>query len=113
MLRLFLLGVACACACGTARAERATGRYAPLQVAVARQSLDRARAEAALNDYESAARFAAQATLDARLAWSMTESAALRRSAAEVAAESARLVRSLGVRDLSAADLARAQAALH
>jgi hypothetical protein len=92
LLRVLLLGLALAGASGGARAERATERYAPLQIAAARQALERARADAALQDYAGAARFAAQAELDARIAWAMTESAALRRAAAQVAEESARLV---------------------
>ena len=95
MLRLLILGLALACASGAVRAELATERYAPLQIAAARQALERARAEAALLDYADAARFAAQASLDARITWAMTESPALRREAAGIAAESARLARTL------------------
>ncbi len=103
MLGSFILGVALACASGAALAELATERYAPLQIAAGQQFLDRARAEAALNEYEDAARFAEQAGLDARIAWAMTESAVLRRQAADLARESARLVRRLEARQLGAA----------
>ena len=67
-----------------ARAENATEHYAPVQLRVARELLESARARAALGETERAARLAWQASLDARLAWGMTESELLRAEAAEV-----------------------------
>ena len=67
-----------------AHAELATERYAPAQIRMAQDVLERARAAAALGDVARAGKLAWQASLDARLAWAMTESAALRADAAEV-----------------------------
>ena len=82
------------CLAGTAHAERPTERYAPLQLLVARQSLEQARA-LRLSDTALAARFARGAQLDAHLAHRMTDSRSLQREAAGLADESARLARSL------------------
>ena len=46
--------------------------------------LEQARTALAAHDFAKAMRLAAQASLDARLAWSMTDSPALRRAATEV-----------------------------
>jgi hypothetical protein len=81
-------------ASGPARAERATERYAPLQLHVARQALEQART-LRQSDAALAARFARGAQLDAHLAHRMTDSQSLQREAAGVADESARLARSL------------------
>ena len=62
-------------------AERATERYAPAQLFVARDLLERARAAAALEEFGAAATYAQQAAVDARLAWGMTEIPALRAEA--------------------------------
>jgi hypothetical protein len=70
-----------------AHAERATERYAPAQIFVARNLLDRARAAAALEDRGSAATYAQQAQVDARIAYGMTDAPALRAEAADIAAQ--------------------------
>jgi hypothetical protein len=94
MLRMLLAGLLMVCAEGAARAERATERYAPLQLHIARQTLEQARA-LRQSDTALAARFARGAQLDAHLAHRMTDSQSLQREAAGVADESARLARSL------------------
>jgi hypothetical protein len=66
------------------RAELATERYAPAQLRVAQELLERARARAALGETGAASSLARQAGFDARLAWGMSESEALRAEAAEV-----------------------------
>jgi len=81
-------------ACGAARAERATERYAPLQLQMARQSLEQARALRA-TDAQTAAHLARQAWLDAHLAHRMTDSRSLQREAAGLADEAGRLARRL------------------
>ena len=65
-------------------AELATERYAPAQLSVALDMLERARARAALGEAARAAKLAWQARLDAALAWRMTESAQLRNDALSV-----------------------------
>ncbi|HYX63802.1 MAG TPA: DUF4398 domain-containing protein [Burkholderiales bacterium] len=72
-----------------AHAERATERYAPTQISVARDFLERARAAAALQDYRAARTFAEQAQLDARIAWGMTDAAPLQAEAAQIGADAA------------------------
>ena len=94
MLRILLAGLLVVCADGTARAERPTERYAPLQLHIARQALAQARA-LRQSDTALAACFARGAQLDAHLAHRMTDSQSLQREAAGVAEESARLARSL------------------
>jgi hypothetical protein len=66
------------------RAELATERYAPAQLRVAQDLLERARARAALGEVGAASTLARQAGFDARLAWGMSESEALRAEAAQV-----------------------------
>jgi hypothetical protein len=73
-------------------AERATARYAPVQLRVAQDSLDRARAAIVLGDFSLAGKLAWQANLDARLAWGMSESPSLRAEAAEVGGAAADLI---------------------
>jgi hypothetical protein len=73
-------------------AEPATGQYAPDQLMVARRALDHAEQLMRRGDVESAAAYAAQAALDARLTWAMTDSAFLRREAAAVYGRSERLL---------------------
>lgn len=85
-MRFVLLAVAALLACGEARAERATERYAPAQISVARDLLEHARAAAALDEYAEAATYAQEAEVDARIAWGMTDASALRAEAADVAA---------------------------
>jgi hypothetical protein len=91
MRRLVLLGVAIVVLPLAAQAERATERYAPAQIGVARDFLERARAAAALEDYGAARTYAQQAELAARIAWGMTDAAALQAEAAQIAADAASL----------------------
>ena len=86
---LFLAGLLAAPA---ARAERATERYAPSQIFVARALLEHARAAASQQELAAAATYAKQAQVDARIAWGMTDAAALRAEAAEIAAEASAIV---------------------
>lgn len=75
--------------------ELATERYAPAQIFVAQDLLQRARAAAARGDATRAGKLAWQASLDARLAWGMTESAELRADAARVGGEASALIADL------------------
>jgi hypothetical protein len=86
ILALFLLTAA-----ALSHGERATERYAPAQLRVAQDLLERARAAAVLGDFSRAGRLAWQASLDARLAWAMTESAHLRAEAARIGGAAAKL----------------------
>lgn len=83
--------IACLLCGGLAHAERATERYAPAQISVARDFLERARAAASLEEYASARTLAQQAALDARLAWGMTDAALLRAEAASIVGQAAAL----------------------
>ena len=65
-------------------AEPATERYAASQLRVAEEGLEDAMAAKARGQVDAAAAFAAQASLDARLAWSMSESPAIKREAAKI-----------------------------
>jgi hypothetical protein len=76
----------------SARAEPATERYASAQLRVAQEFLDRARTAVARGDHALAGRLAWQASLDARIAWSMTESEWLRAEAAQLAGAARMLV---------------------
>jgi len=82
----------------SAHAEAPTERYAPAQLRVAKDLLERARAYAALGEVERAGKLAWQASFDARLAWGMTESSYLRAEAAEVAGAASALVTRLTAR---------------
>jgi hypothetical protein len=82
-------------ACSAARAEPATARYAPAQLGFAETELQRASEASARGELLLAQRHSAQARLDARLAWSMSESKALRRSAAEIHGRAVALERSM------------------
>ena len=73
-----------------------TERYAPAQLSVARDLLERARAAAALGEAARAGELAWQANFDARLAWGMTRSDGLRAECVRVGREAAALVRRLG-----------------
>ena len=75
--------------------ELATERYAPAQISVAQDLLQRARAAAARGDASRAGKLAWQASLDARLAWGMTDSAELRADAARVGGEASALIADL------------------
>lgn len=81
-----------------ASAEPPTEHYAPAQLRVARTLLEHARAAAALGEVERAGKLAWQASLDARLAWGMTESERLRAEAAEVGGAASALTRRLAAR---------------
>lgn len=72
-----------------------TERYAPAQLGVARDFLERARAAAALGEAARAGELAWQANFDARLAWAMTKSHELRAECVSVGREAAALVRRL------------------
>ena len=80
------------------QAEQATARYAPVQLRVAQDFLDRARAAAVLGNLPLAGKLAWQASLDARLAWAMSDSTALRADAAEVGGAAAALINRLAKR---------------
>ena len=75
--------------------ELATERYAPAQISVAQDLLQRARAAAARGEAGRAGKLAWQASLDARLAWGMTDSAELRADAARVGGEASALIADL------------------
>lgn len=75
-----------------AHADPATERYAPAQLRVANDLLERARAAAARGDSALAGKLAWQASLDARITWAMTESQWLRAEAARVGGAARMLV---------------------
>ena len=95
LLALLLAGLSIMC---SARAERATERYAAAQLRVAQAMLERAREAAALGETGRAGMLAWQADLDARLAWGMTDSPALRDEAAEIGGEARALITGLAAR---------------
>jgi hypothetical protein len=72
-------------------AEPPTARYAAAQLALAQSELDGARAALQMHDYPLARQLAAQADLDARLAWAMSDSPFLRRAALDLARRADRL----------------------
>ena len=76
-------------------AEPATERYAPAQLRMGYDLLERARTAVARGEAELAGQLAWQASLDARLAWGMTESPALRAEAAELGGSANALIRRL------------------
>jgi hypothetical protein len=90
---IVLTGLALACGAAPLRAEPDTAQYAPAQLEVAQAQLEQAQVALAQHDYAAARRLAAQAQLDARLAWSMTESPFLRRAAVELNRRAERLRR--------------------
>jgi hypothetical protein len=89
-LRLAVLAVFFG-ACATVHAEPPAARYAAAQLDFALSELQRAKAALGVHDYALARQLAAQAHLDARLAWGMTNSPLLRREALELAAVADRL----------------------
>ena len=89
----------------TAAAENATARYAPAQLEIAQQSMQRAREALLMGEGSLAARLAWQASVDARLAWAMSDAATVRAPAAAIAAEAARLVRQAAAARTSTAAL--------
>ena len=87
-----------------ASAESATARYAPAQLEMAQQSLERAREAMLMGQGSLAGELAWQASVDARLAWAMSDSAAVRAPAAAIVGEASRLVReAVAARSASAA----------
>ena len=86
-----ILAVLLCAAAGPARSEPPIAAFAPAQLRLAESHLLRAEQALAQQDYELARRLAAQAGLDARLAYGMSGSAFLRRDAARVHERSARL----------------------
>jgi len=89
MRHAFLL--ACFIALPAAAAPPATERYAPDQLEMAQQSLLQARAASQLGDRSLAGRLAWQASVDARLAYGMSDSPAVQSAAAQVLGEAQRL----------------------
>ena len=83
MFRLIVLALLVG-ASGALHADPATAPYAGGQLDFARSELEQARRALQMNDYTLARRLAAQAQLDARLAWGMTDSAFVRRDALEL-----------------------------
>jgi IS5 family transposase len=73
------------------RADPAVAQFAGAQLAMAEAALEQASAALQANEYASARRLAAQAALDARLAWGMTSSQVLRKAAMEVSRRAERL----------------------
>jgi hypothetical protein len=88
--RIFVAALVGALA-SAAYAEPPIASFASGQLRFAESALERAREAGAAGDAALARRYAAQAELDARLAWSMTPSAHMRRAAADVARDVARL----------------------
>jgi hypothetical protein len=93
LLAVFLLA-----APPSALGEPATARYAPAQLRVAQNLLEHARAAAALGEVGRAGKLAWQASLDARLAWGMSESPYLRAEAAAVGGAASALIARLARR---------------
>jgi hypothetical protein len=90
-MRRGLILVLMALACGTASGESPIAGFAPAQLRLAESELQRAREALAQGDYERAQQLAAQAGLDARLAYGMSDSQFLRRDARQLHEQSARL----------------------
>jgi|SRR4026209_231185 len=90
MLRLAFLFVLFG-ACTALRAEPPTAQFAAAQLELAQSELDGATGALRMRDHALARQLAAQAHLDARLAWGMTESPFVRRAALEVARSADRL----------------------
>lgn len=84
-----------------ASGEQAVAELAPGQLRQAEAFLAQARTALARADYAGARRLAAQAQLDARLAYGMTDSSFIRRDAIAVHEESARLRWLTVTKDLS------------
>jgi hypothetical protein len=74
-----------------ASAQSATAPFAPAQLHVAEEALRHAQEAQLEGDFRLAGRLAAMAEVDARLAWQMSESAFLRRAAAQVSQRAAGL----------------------
>jgi hypothetical protein len=84
VLKAAFLAFLLVAAAGAARADSGVAQFAGAQLGMAEAALEQARLALRANDYARGRRLAAQAALDARLAWSMTRSEALRRAAVEV-----------------------------
>ena len=74
-------------AAGAARAELPAAQFAGAQLEMAQAALEQAREALEEQDYAAARGLAAQAGLDARLAWGMSESQAVRRAASQIGRE--------------------------
>lgn len=72
-------------------AQQATAAFAPAQLRLAEAELQRAGEALSRRDYDRARELAALAGLDARIAYGMSDSAFLRRDAAELHERSAHL----------------------
>jgi hypothetical protein len=94
-----LLALSLLTAAPAALGEPATARYAPAQLRVAQDLLERARAAAALGEVGRAGKLAWQATLDARLAWGMSESPQMRAEAAAIGGAASALIARLAARE--------------
>jgi hypothetical protein len=91
-MRLLLTLVATLLAAGLAHGGPAIADFAPGQLRHAEALLQQAKDALARGDYERTRRLAAQAALDARLAYGMTDSGFIRQDAIAVHEESARLL---------------------
>ena len=91
-MRLVLLAACLGLAGAAAAGDRATERYAPDQLQMAQQSLQGAREAALRGDAALVGTLAWQASVDARLAWAMSDSAMVRGPAARIYEEANRLV---------------------
>src|SRR5918997_5700935 len=85
-LAIVLLG-----ACALLHAEPPVAQFAGAQLRMAQAALERARAAFERHDFRTARHHAAQAALDARLAWGMSDSAPMRRFAIELNRKAERL----------------------
>lgn len=90
MVRVVVL-VTLLCACSALHAELPAAQFAGAQLEMAQAALEQARAALEEHDYAAARGLAAQAGLDARLAWGMSESQAVRRAAVDVRREAERV----------------------
>jgi len=93
------LALALLVVCAPSYAGPATERYASVQLNVGRELLERAHAAAARGEDRLAGKLAWQASLDARLAWRMSEAPSLRADAAELGGEASELIRRLASAD--------------
>lgn len=91
LLRAFLTLVLLGAALAARADDSATAMYAGAQLRLAQSELDGARAALHAHDYARARQLAAQAQLDCRLAWAMSDSHAVRRAAVELNLQAERL----------------------
>ena len=92
-MRFLLIAACLALPVGALAQGRATERYASAQLEMAQSSLELARQAAAAGDAMLVGSYAWGASIDARLAWAMSDSHAVRGPAARVLEEASRLVR--------------------